>query len=229
MGDPSVRFFRWLEHQPGFAAGKCGSAAHSVTGLARQSSQYHLDPRDAAFPIDAAVARRPPKLLVRDMDQKATGGDPIFKDLFRAADSERQSHLFLLAKSLGQLPPAIRKSRLLRFLVSLPKKSHCLPHLSLLISPSSPNPKIPGVSQAARLLELALLDRSSAQELLLEAVHGNAAAQDAIRRDWVPTEGAWVERYGGKAGGIYEWIRERKIIPLQVLNLWICAKNSFYS
>ena len=24
-------------------------------------------------PIDAAVARRPPKLLVRDMDQKATG------------------------------------------------------------------------------------------------------------------------------------------------------------
>ena len=54
-------------------------------------------------------------------------------------------------------------------------------------------------TQAARLLELALLDRSSAQELLLEAVHGNAAADDAIRRDWAPSEGAWMERHGGKA------------------------------
>ena len=54
-------------------------------------------------------------------------------------------------------------------------------------------------TQAARLLELALLDRSSAQELLLEAVHGNAAADDAVRRDWAPSEGAWMERYGGKA------------------------------
>jgi hypothetical protein len=55
-------------------------------------------------PIDAAVARRPPKLLVRDMDQKATEGvqnaskmikdgdssemiieviDPFFSDMFR--------------------------------------------------------------------------------------------------------------------------------------------------
>ena len=53
--------------------------------------------------------------------------------------------------------------------------------------------------QAARLLELALLDRSSAQEVLLEAVSCNPTAMATIEADWAPNEGAWMERYGGKA------------------------------
>mmetsp|Transcript_27287 Transcript_27287/g.49389 ORF Transcript_27287/g.49389 Transcript_27287/m.49389 type:complete len:521 (+) Transcript_27287:502-2064(+) len=73
-------------------------------------------------PIDAAVARRPPKMLVQDMDQKA-----------------------------------------------------------------------------ACTLELVLLDRASAQQVLLEAVSCNKAAVAAIEADWSPNEAAWAERFGGKA------------------------------
>ncbi|CAE7469986.1 Dual specificity protein phosphatase PHS1 [Symbiodinium microadriaticum] len=73
-------------------------------------------------PIDAVVARRPPKLLVREMDQKA-----------------------------------------------------------------------------AWLLELVLLDRASAQQVLMEAFSCNAAAAEAVSADWASNENAWAERHGGKA------------------------------
>ena len=49
------------------------------------------------------------------------------------------------------------------------------------------------------MLELALLDRSSAQEVLLEAVSCNEKAMAAIQADWQPNEAAWAEKYGGKA------------------------------
>eukprot|EP00438_Fugacium_kawagutii_P001855 Skav217731 [mRNA] locus=scaffold3421:4355:10802:+ [translate_table: standard] len=77
-------------------------------------------PGARCVPIDAAVARRPPKLLVRDMDQKALGAAGL---------------------------------------------------------------------QAAWLLELALLDRQSAQEVLLDAVSCNPAAVATIQADWAINEG----------------------------------------
>eukprot|EP00913_Durusdinium_trenchii_P024375 g22884.t1 len=98
--------------------------------LPLQSLSWRGNPRNVLFsaggrcvPIDAAVARRPPKLLVRDMDQKA-----------------------------------------------------------------------------ARLLELALLDRRSCHEVLVEAIRCNDWATKAIEADWLPNEGAWQERYGGPEG-----------------------------
>ena len=87
-------------------------------------------------PIDAAVARRPPKLLVRDMDQKATGGDPIFKDLFRAADSETVA-CFLAGEESGSTSPCHSQIPTSQILSQSTQKIRLPP-------PSSPNPKIPG-------------------------------------------------------------------------------------
>lgn len=110
-------------------------------------------------PIDAAVARRPPKLLVRDMDQKATEGlqnaSKMIKDgdssemiievihfsqtcadyRLEAPDSERLSHVFLLAESPSQLSPAICLSRLIPFYISpSTQKLHCLAFSVAIIS-----------------------------------------------------------------------------------------------
>ena len=43
------------------------------------------------------------------------------------------------------------------------------------------------------------MDRRSAQDVLLEAVGCNTAAVAIIEADWAVNEGAWMERYGGKA------------------------------
>ncbi|CAJ1356470.1 unnamed protein product [Effrenium voratum] len=95
-----------------------------------QSLGWRGNPRNVLWgvggrcvPIDAAVTRRPPKLLVRDMDQKA-----------------------------------------------------------------------------AWLLELALLDRASAQQVLLEAVSCNPRGARAVEADWAPSEAAWAKRQDGKGG-----------------------------
>jgi len=53
--------------------------------------------------------------------------------------------------------------------------------------------------KAACTLEMVLLDRASAQEVLLEAVSCNKVAVAAIEADWAASEAAWVERFGGKA------------------------------
>jgi len=44
------------------------------------------------------------------------------------------------------------------------------------------------------ILELVLLDRACAQQILLESVSCNATASAAIEGDWAPTEPAWLER-----------------------------------
>jgi len=75
-------------------------------------------------PIDAVVARRPPKLLVQEIDQKAAG-----------------------------------------------------------------------------LIELMLLERRTAHQVLLEAVSCNSAATAAVEADWAPTEPAWVARAKEAAEG----------------------------
>jgi hypothetical protein len=45
------------------------------------------------------------------------------------------------------------------------------------------------------MLELALLDRKSAQQVLLEAVSCNSAGVDAVTADWAPNEAAWAKKY----------------------------------
>jgi len=52
-----------------------------------------------------------------------------------------------------------------------------------------------GDQNADCLLELMLLERKTAQQVLLEGVSCNAAAVAAIEEDWAPTEPVWVERH----------------------------------
>lgn len=48
--------------------------------------------------------------------------------------------------------------------------------------------------QAGKLLEMALLDRASAQQAMLEAVSCNSVAKVALQADWAPNEKAWAAK-----------------------------------
>jgi len=63
-----------------------------------------------------------------------------------------------------------------------------------------------GDHRVACALELALLDRRSAQELLLETVSCNPAAVSAIEADWAPSEPAWVKQFGKGSLGLKQSI-----------------------
>lgn len=54
--------------------------------------------------------------------------------------------------------------------------------------------------RADEILELVLLDRRTAQQVLLEAVSCNAAAIAAVEADWAPTEPAWAAKRAAEGG-----------------------------
>ncbi|CAK0821972.1 unnamed protein product [Prorocentrum cordatum] len=73
--------------------------------------------------------------------------------------------------------------------------SHCCMPIDAQVARRPPKMLVREADQHAdRLLELVLLDRESARQVLDEAVSCNAAAAQALGADWAPTEKAWAAR-----------------------------------
>merc|ERR1719440_2056920 len=77
---------------------------------------------------------------------------------------------------------------------------HCTP-IDAIVARRPPKLLVQEIDQKEdSLLELALLDRQAAQQVLLEAVSCNSAGTAAVEADWVPSEPGWQARHREGSG-----------------------------